>query len=75
MSKKLRFLASLYRADGADVALPPMDIFLRLELRDLWWAGVFGLRNSLHEGHLAFLREKGKRYIDAFKEDWWPWYT
>lgn len=67
----INILVAAYDAGWDGVPIPSLDIFRRLELRDLWFAKILRLRGSLAEGHgRLILSDQGKRFVDAYREDW-----
>lgn len=67
---KIRLLLRAYDAQDG-IPVPPMDIFQKLELRDLWKAGILGLRGDFVEGHgTLYITDRGRRFVDAHRVDW-----
>lgn len=64
------FLVEARRVGAVGVVIPLMDVFKKNELRELWLAGILNLQGDFAKGGRLFITEKGKRFVDAHKEDW-----
>ncbi len=70
MSKETTYWLRHIREAGS-VIYPSCDIFMQLEIRDLWRAGILWLCGSLGPGHGTLgLTDKGLQFIRAYEEDW-----
>lgn len=67
----VEFLIDVYLAGPEGVPVPVMDVFKKIILRDLWFSRHLCLRGNLVTGHgTLFITEKGRKFVDAHKEDW-----